>query len=588
MKPTAKRSWQFAQATGLLALASVLAFTGRLQAQSAASDPVAELAKVLGHHAQPPSAEALKYRRERLEEQIKNTSTVSDLARALLLAQWQDSALASRELAIIDGAARGVLAKRFIKETQDTLQKGDAAKRVAAAVLVGETAAAARRREVSSRAIEDALAGLVDSLGQATRDKDEELREAAARSLGEIEAPEKVGPLLQRLLSDKQAGPAARRAAAEAVGNLARLAEVAPRRNQFQPQPPALPKIRTYQAVVLAAGEGLADNDPEVRHLCADAIRQAATSLQGLLPPVVLEQFPPQGQPSPPAEQKRIDAMREFIDQSRREIQPIVQALSKQAGGLRKALADSEPAVCLAAVQALEGMANTRRHLLQLTASIPKGSGAKEASKPDDPFLGLLKESISDLTRPLKHADVRIRVAAISVLEGLAKEAAIAVPQLLDALSDKDPFVRWGAVRALREVAPDKADVVVPSLAKHLTDENADVRRSVASALQRYGPNSKAAVPALCKAAESHTDAETRLGAVQALATIGKEGGKDALSTLVKVLADSQKEIRAEAVRALGNFGPFPPDGEAAKALRKTLKDSDPEVRLAASHALLK
>src|SRR5262249_18278711 len=82
MEPLANPLWRRPQALGLLVLVSVLGVTVRVHAQSATSDPVAELAKVLAQHPQPPSAEALKIRQESIQKRAKSISTLGDLARA--------------------------------------------------------------------------------------------------------------------------------------------------------------------------------------------------------------------------------------------------------------------------------------------------------------------------------------------------------------------------------------------------------------------------------------------------------------------------------------------------------------------------
>jgi hypothetical protein len=245
-------------------------------------------------------------------------------------------------------------------------------------------------------------------------------------------------------------------------------------------------------------------------------------------------------------ELQEIKALQQRIEQIRRVIQPLVEALNDQAEALRFALRVSEPAVpkqlpgpvperplekalrvpdpavCLAAVQSLEGMANARRRLLLLPANILSLPEKKEGAEPEDKLLpALSKESLHELAILLgqKDGDVQIRLAALYVFEALGKDAKDFGPHIISALDDKNPFIRWGAVRALSEMGPDKADKIVPGLAKCLTDKNADVRRSAASALQRYGPKAKAAVPALC-AATQHADPATRLSAVQVLAAI--------------------------------------------------------------------
>jgi HEAT repeat protein len=536
------------------------------------------------------SPEGLKFRETMLKKRAEKISTLGDLSRALLLPGWQDGSI-NAKLAKIEEPVRRELARRFVEETRKKLEKGDALNRIAAAVLVGETAAAARGQEVPSPIVKDALNDLVDGLAKAMRDKDEELGEAAGRSLGQIEAPEKIAESMQRLFEEKKAGPTVRRAAAEALANLVRLADaVVVHRHQFQQLPQDQPaRVPVYKAIVLAAGGGLNDSDSEVRRSCAEAIRHCSTSLQDLLPQIRPDQVFHPDQPLTAIERKELETQWEEIEKHRREIQPLVKALNDQAPALVKALSDSNPAVCLAAVKGLEGMANVRRHLLHLSASMPPLPEKKASSKLEDALLQELKKAVGDLAKLLESGDkdVRVRLAALYVFEALGKDAVAAVDPLVKALSDKDSFVRWGAVRSLREMAPDHT--IVTGLAKCLKDDNADVRRSAAFALQRYGPKAKAAVRALCDATQ-HDDVATRLSAVQVLAAVGKEARKDAIPSLVKSLTDEkeQKEVRAEAGRALSKFGPHAPDSDAAKALRKALKDPDAQVRLAASEALLR
>jgi HEAT repeat protein len=558
------------------------------------------------------SPAALKYREEMLKKRAEKVTALGDLSRALLLPGWQVGDMQAPNVAPIDQKVQKDLADRFVKKVRETLNTADAAKRIAAAVLVGEMADEARRTRRTSQVMDAMLAELVKDLDAATKDKDQELREAVARSLSKIGAnPETIVPALQRLLTDQK--EAVRRAAAEALGNLARSAvRVDPMFPGQFPVPGH--EIRTYGAIVPAAGQGLADTDPEVRRACAEAIRHCATKLPDFVPEMQHFQLPPPGQQLTQNEIQEIKALQQQIAQHRRVIQPLVKALNdqeallfalrvsepavpKQLPGpvpgrpLEKALRVFDPAVCLAAVQSLEGMANTRRRLLQWTASMPYTSDKNEDTKLEDTLLQMLSKAKGNLVILLgkEDGDIRIRLAALYVFEALGKDtdAKAVGPHIISALDDKNPFIRWGAIRALGEMAPDLAEKIVPGLAKRLTDKNADVRRSAASALRRYGPKAKAAVGDL-RAAIQHDDPATRLSAVQVLAAVGKEAGKDAISWLVKSLTDEHKEVRVEAARALSKFGPHAPDGDAAKALRKALKDPDAQVRLAASEALLR
>ena len=128
-------------------------------------------------------------------------------------------------------------------------------------------------------------------------------------------------------------------------------------------------------------------------------------------------------------------------------------------------------------------------------------------------------------------------------------------------------------------VAPDKA---VPALAKLLSDPDLDVRMATATTLGHYGPAAKAAVPALIVDV-SRGDAEVRVAAI-GLEAMGKEA-LPAVKFLSDSLNNSDKRVRQASAEVLGKLGEGAAQAEAP--LRRVLNDEDPEVRKAASDALL-
>jgi HEAT repeat protein len=253
--------------------------------------------------------------------------------------------------------------------------------------------------------------------------------------------------------------------------------------------------------------------------------------------------------------------------------------LKDQVPKLVQRLSDPDLRCCLAVNQALEATAGARSRLRQI-----RQTGAGPAEKQlDDVMAEGLRTALPALSKELSHKEVRVRLAALYVLETLDVEAVPAAGALAAALKNDNSFVRWGAVRALGKMAPLEADKAVPGLAGVVEDANGDVRGTALFALQRYRRSAKAAVPALTRALKRE-DAEMRVLAIQALGAVGPEA-RPAVPGLVDALAAKETEVRAEAAKALGRIDPS--NREAEAALIKALNDPESEVRMAASDALL-
>ncbi len=231
-----------------------------------------------------------------------------------------------------------------------------------------------------------------------------------------------------------------------------------------------------------------------------------------------------------------------------------------------KALA-GEPETAVAAAEILDAAADVR------------GVALKNANV--DPLPALL-DARDALTKNLSAKNVRVRLTAVYVLEDLGSEAAPASAVLAKALvEDADPFVRWGAARALGKMTAAETDAI-PALVKALEDKNDDVRQTAPIALARFGPAAKPAVSGLAAAVKRNDG--LRLGALKALAAIGK-GAAPAAGEAAAALVDPDAEVRIAAAGALAHMGTLKEDDAAA--LRKTLDDPNADARRAASEALL-
>jgi HEAT repeat protein len=86
-------------------------------------------------------------------------------------------------------------------------------------------------------------------------------------------------------------------------------------------------------------------------------------------------------------------------------------------------------------------------------------------------------------------------------VRSIGKKAADAVPALIQALMDPQPFVRAPAAEALGHIGPSAKSAAIPLGERLLVEgEQTYVLRSIATALGDIGPDAAAALPALQQA----------------------------------------------------------------------------------------
>jgi HEAT repeat protein len=515
--------------------------------------------------------EEVEARRKAVADRAAALHGVVEIRRALQLWEWRDD---DQDLvvALADRKTRAELLSRFEQLLHEGLRSTDPRNQLGAATLIAEVGLVIEGKAEGTgmgRALVPDLLAILKQPGPAP------VHAAAARALGSaFPDPQTAVPALAHLLESSE--PLERRAAAAGLGHLVRVASSLFRDLHW----PSF--IRAKRIDVVAAGRAaipvavgrLDDPDAEVRRLCTEVIHQGALALAGVIPDP--ERIGSQFRGSNGTEDAL--AATKFLESTDPEIRPLALALAAQALQLSRRLADNDPGVCVAANQAFEAIAEARHGLRTVKPRL----GPKEK-----PLVDLMTEALRPclpaLAQDLTHADVRVRLGAIYVLETLEKEAAPVAGELAAALKDTDPFVRWGAARALGKMAPEAANKAVPGLAGVAEDPSGDVRATALFALQRYGPAAKAAVPALTQALQ-RGDPETRELAARALGAIGPEAGP-AAPALAAALTASRPELRKAAAEALGRLGAVPQTAE--DALVKTLNDPDEAVRLAAADALV-
>jgi HEAT repeat protein len=191
---------------------------------------------------------------------------------------------------------------------------------------------------------------------------------------------------------------------------------------------------------------------------------------------------------------------------------------------------------------------------------------------------------LPDLIDALRDPEPRVRWCACAALGSFESEAAMAVPALTDALNDKDARISGIAATTLGRIGP-KAHPAVPTLTELLRRKNKDLAIDAASGLGGIGPAAKAAVPALIEALHDNQYDDCRSPFICALGAIGPEANA-AVPSLVAVLKAKDVNMQhSSAVEALGKIGPHAK--EAVPLLIRALKNKDDySLRIQAAAAL--
>ncbi|MEO1994303.1 MAG: HEAT repeat domain-containing protein, partial [Planctomycetaceae bacterium] len=197
---------------------------------------------------------------------------------------------------------------------------------------------------------------------------------------------------------------------------------------------------------------------------------------------------------------------------------------------------------------------------------------------------GDLRDVLPVLIENLDHEMPLIRREMAEAIALLSNDASGAIPALVERVSsDKDPTVRASALHALTQIAPtDRRGLAVALTA--LSDDETAVRRTAAFALGRQGPLANSAVPGL-RLMLRHRDRFDRAIAAWALVRILPKGdfGQEAIGLLVDAIEAENPRARVELAKVLGELGADP---RSRKALEQLRKDTDPQVRAAATSAL--
>ncbi len=242
---------------------------------------------------------------------------------------------------------------------------------------------------------------------------------------------------------------------------------------------------------------------------------------------------------------------------------------------LEAALADTSPEVRQNVAWALGRVSAAAipklRDALRDTDPFVKRDAAQSLYLIEDPVpiraaLGELLAVVQENNSEARRASVRVLIRIIGPEDG-----KVAAAPLRAVLLDADEEIRTNGALALANIGGKEAALAVPTLVQALNRGEIALKRQAAAGLRNIGPDAAKAVPDLMGAL-NNTDTELRTNAALALGGIGPPAEK-AVPALVKFLVNTKEEqpLRMAAAVALSSIGPVPAAIDAVPRLAQLI-----------------
>jgi HEAT repeat protein len=228
------------------------------------------------------------------------------------------------------------------------------------------------------------------------------------------------------------------------------------------------------------------------------------------------------------------------------------------------------------------------------------------------------KLTLSQILRYMKSRDIATKREAWQSLLRLGEDAKPALPDVIKATEDSDPWVRASAyhglsllrlppaeriplrIRGLRDPAPEvrrqclrdlrfdafhlKQDIhaALPDLLVLIDDDDRTVRQAAFSAIAAMGARAQAALPQLRKLL-NHEDSRMKNRAISTMGAIGP-AAREHLPQIIGFVTDLEGKNSNTAIEALVKIAPH--DGRVLECLTNALKHPDKTSRVAAAQAI--
>ncbi len=450
----------------------------------------------------------------------------------------------------------------------------------------------------------------VNGLLKTLEDRDAEVREEAARALGELRFPRAVMPLCRTL---KDSEWTVRLTAVDALGQFNDVRSIEPLVDTLKDEKPAVHQaaaevlVKCGDRAVNSLTRALTDQQLSARRTAAWALGQIGErrSVPALI--AILDD------PEPAVRETAALTLGQLKD--KRAIEPLCALLRDSHAHITQAALHALQEIGLPTNPGFQALYAVARK--DWSSAVALGSDAVDAlvdalSDPDDDVrrdaarsLGMIPDSrvVEPLIRSLQDERWYVREAAAWSL-GRSKDPAI-VDQLIAALKDHSAGTREAAAKALGDIADPRA--VLPLIQVFSTDDyhlKEDEYYVVEAAVEALAQIGQVALEPLLAAFKTSNPAARHDIAValdkigvpeddpvaQAWHAVMKGNwsqaihmGEVAIEPLIAALKDVDHRVRRSAAEALAQLAPV----RAVTPLCETLRDRKEDVRRAAANALV-
>jgi HEAT repeat protein len=242
---------------------------------------------------------------------------------------------------------------------------------------------------------------------------------------------------------------------------------------------------------------------------------------------------------------------------------------------LTEALRDKDAVVYEQAVKSLSGLEADNEYLLATVAPLLQDSDTQVRQNAAVVLRRCGARALPLLIAALKDKEAAVRRDAIWGVTNIPGDDKIIQPALVEAFADPDTYVRAQAIAGLGTIGYR----ALPQLKQAVKDKEADVRLRAVEALVRLNPNFKEVLPTLLPAIKDQSPA-VRLVVVAGLVRFGDA----AVPHLIEAFRDDDPEVWKQAKNALLEIEV--PDKVLFPQILKALKDEDKFVRQGAVYVM--
>ena len=422
-------------------------------------ETVESVRSALRHVGETPEA-----REQRLLKSMEGLKNIREKREAFLLSEWRDQQ-PDLPASVADRKVRAALGENIAMEYKSVLQSQDQQK----ILLLLERLPDLSRQAEDAPLVAKLVQQLAPDVTRLAKSGPVEIRRVALVSLARIHADaDLLLPLLTELIRDPI--PEIRLASAESVDALLRLqlpGSLA--RGTNHPVHLRREALSKHAAKLIpVALVCLKDSQSQVRILSSDTLRLTASLFSSMIsdPGQSLAGIDP-------------SEIRRLMQTEWAELDPLLQVWKTHLPALGSGLVDRNSQVRLNCQRTLDELAGIRIKRLRQGESL----GVEFPDILAEP----IRQTLPTLVEALRDPDIRVRRAAIDVLEGLGNLASPAAKEITAHLNDGDPFVRWACLRALGSMGPDALKSAEPKIRSMIQDPDPDVRKSVETCMRRLG-----------------------------------------------------------------------------------------------------